>query len=175
MKPLEPSSRAAAAPGPKTAMPAARRRSARPATKGPSGPTTTKSTVCASANATGSGASTHVATCAMPGLPGAAYSAVQRGEAARARAKACSRPPEPMRRMRMGRDTTRPRAGRARPLTAYTITPGAPRFLGLCRAKLGINPCGERVHLAPQVWVQNLNQERYLGARPSIKSAQCFL
>ncbi len=44
-EPLEPSNCAAAADGPKTAMPSARNRSARPATSGASGPTTTKSMV----------------------------------------------------------------------------------------------------------------------------------
>ena len=43
VKPFEPSSCAAAFDGPKTRMPAARRSSARPATSGASGPTTTRS------------------------------------------------------------------------------------------------------------------------------------
>ena len=41
VKPFDPSSRAAAAEGPKTRMPCASRWSANPATRGASGPTTT--------------------------------------------------------------------------------------------------------------------------------------
>jgi hypothetical protein len=44
VKPLEPSSRAAAADGPNTLMPPARSASASPATSGASGPTTTRPT-----------------------------------------------------------------------------------------------------------------------------------
>ena len=51
MKPLEPSSAAAAALGPKALMPAASSRSTSPATSGASGPTTTKSIFCSLAKA----------------------------------------------------------------------------------------------------------------------------
>ena len=76
---LLPSSRAPAAPGPNVASPAARSRSASPATSGASGPTTTRSTPSSSASrdqplvdpptAT---SGTHRATSSIPGLPGAA-------------------------------------------------------------------------------------------------------
>ena len=44
---------------------------------------------------------THSASCAMPALPGAHQSLVVSGEAAIFQASACSRPPEPRRRMFM--------------------------------------------------------------------------
>ena len=94
------SSCAAAAVGPKTAMPRAAHSSASPAARGASGPTITASTasVVASAirpamSATATGR--HVASKAIPGLPGAAsrialgYSCLMR------HASACSRPPPP--------------------------------------------------------------------------------
>ena len=42
------------------------------------------------------------ATCAIPGLPGATCKAVTSPSRARARARACSRPPDPMTRTRIG-------------------------------------------------------------------------
>src|SRR3954451_18228870 len=97
---LEPSSCAAPAAGPKWAMPAASRRSARPATSGASGPMTTRPTDSPRASSTSpSRSSTPTATqracSAIPGLPGAARSSGRRGERASALTIACSRPPEP--------------------------------------------------------------------------------
>jgi hypothetical protein len=74
---FEPSSWAPACPGPKVGIPAARMRSASPAHSGASGPTTTRSTPCATATWTWPSRSitltgTQVATASMPGLPGAA-------------------------------------------------------------------------------------------------------
>src|SRR5690242_5740177 len=100
VKPFEPSSRAAAASGPNTAIPAARRASATPATRGASGPMTTRSTPWFRANsttATGShgSISTHSAQRDMPGLPGAAVNAWQLGDCLSRHASASSRPPDP--------------------------------------------------------------------------------
>ena len=106
-KALEPSRTAASLPGPKVSMPTSRRASATPATSGASGPMTTRSTLscCArSTTATGEAGSAEwsVAIDARPGLPGAAWSSVTDGSAARARPSACSRPPEPNRRIFTG-------------------------------------------------------------------------
>src|SRR5688572_29728660 len=106
VKPLEPSSCAAAALGPKVAIPAARAASATPATSGASGPTTSNSIDrlrASSTTACGSQGSiaTHSAQLAMPGLPGAAISWSQLGDCANRHASACSRPPEPSSRMFM--------------------------------------------------------------------------
>ncbi len=73
---LEPSSRAAAATGPKQRTPSAASASARPATSGASGPTTTRSTAAsraarASAATSSAGASSARASRRMPALPGA--------------------------------------------------------------------------------------------------------
>src|SRR4249919_566385 len=100
VKPLEPSSSAAAALGPKTATPAARSASATPATSGASGPITTRSMASLWASATTAVAShgsaaTHSAQRAMPGLPGAASSRPQLGDCLSRHASASSRPPEP--------------------------------------------------------------------------------
>ena len=97
---FEPSTRAAPADGPKTAMRARRRASPRPSTSGSSGPTTTSPTSRWWASATrpptsSTATSWQVATRAMPGLPGAQCSSRQVGLAASACASACSRPPEP--------------------------------------------------------------------------------
>ena len=76
MKLLEPSSLAAAAEGPRQAMPASSMRSAMPATSGASGPGTTKSMALARAQASRPSMSaapiaTGSASAAMPSLPGA--------------------------------------------------------------------------------------------------------
>ena len=76
MKPLEPSSSAAAALGPKALTPSAVSLSTSPSTSGPSGPTTTKSmalswTKRTSASTSSDPMGTSVATSAMPALPGA--------------------------------------------------------------------------------------------------------
>src|SRR5215218_7528859 len=109
VKPLEPSSRAAALRGPNVMNPAASRSSTMPATRGVSGPTTTRSTalrlqksITAAWSAISSG--THSASRAIPALPGAHHSLVVSGDAAIFQASACSRPPEPRRRMFMAAD-----------------------------------------------------------------------
>src|SRR6478736_3948074 len=100
VNPFEPSSRAAAALGPKAAMPVARSASATPATSGASGPITTRWIALSRASSTtalGSHGSivTHPAQRAIPGLPGAAISLSQLGDCLRRQASASSRPPEP--------------------------------------------------------------------------------
>src|SRR5690349_5913667 len=106
VKPLDPSSCAAAALGPNTAIPAARSASAAPATSGASGPITTRSialVLARSTTAAGSHGSsaTHSAQRAMPGLPGAARSLPQLGDCLSRHASASSRPPEPKSRIFM--------------------------------------------------------------------------
>src|ERR1700760_3761148 len=107
VKPLEPSSCAASRPGPNALMPAAARSSTIPAASGVSGPTTTSSTsFCLQNSMTAAwlvtSSATHSASRAMPALPGAHQSFVTSGDAAIFHASACSRPPEPMRRICMG-------------------------------------------------------------------------
>ena len=102
---------AAAALGPKQAMPLARTASATPATSGASGPTTTRSAASSTASAATAAGSVAVtgkieATCAMPGLPGAAARKSTDGSAARPTARACSRPPDPIRSTRTAADPT---------------------------------------------------------------------
>ncbi len=102
---LDPSIRAAAALGPKQAIPSARTASAAPATSGTSGPITTRSArqdTASPAIAAGSVRSTPSvsATAAVPGLPGAQPRAVTAGSCEAARARACSRAPEPITRTR---------------------------------------------------------------------------
>src|SRR3954471_14780470 len=97
--PLTPSSSAGPPP-----PPSAR---ATPATSGASGPTTTRSapdSAAAAANATGSpgSASSRCASARMPALPGAHHSSGCWGERARARIRACSRPPAPTTRTFIG-------------------------------------------------------------------------
>jgi len=91
-------------------MPAASRSSTMPATSGPSGPTTTKSIVLALQKAIAAAwsvmsSATHSASCAIPAFPGAQMSRSVSGLEASFQASACSRPPEPRRRMFMpGKD-----------------------------------------------------------------------
>ena len=104
---LDPSSRAASRLGPKQAIPRSRTASATPATSGASGPTTTRSaprSAASAATASPDSGSTSwsVATAAIPGLPGAAWTSVTPGSRERARARACSRPPVPMTRVFTG-------------------------------------------------------------------------
>src|SRR3954469_16497781 len=106
VNPFEPSSCAAAALGPKTAIPALRSASATPATNGASGPTTTRSMALALASSTTARASHGSAAAqsaqrAMPGLPGAAMSLPQLGDCLRRQASASSRPPDPKSRIFM--------------------------------------------------------------------------
>src|SRR6187431_2752519 len=106
VKLFELSSCPAALVGPNALKPEALRSSTMPAAIGASGPTTTKSTLLfrqKSITAAWSDISsaTHSASRAMPALPGAHHSFVTSGEAAIFHARACSRPPEPRRRMFM--------------------------------------------------------------------------
>src|SRR5882672_6519208 len=103
---LEPSIAAARARGPKTARPAAAKRSVRPATSGASGPITTRSTRSRRAKSTSASCAstpraTHCAWRAIPGLPGAAISVSTSGLWAIFQASACSRPPPPTMRIFM--------------------------------------------------------------------------
>src|SRR3954451_24731553 len=100
VKPFEPSSWAASALGPNTAMPSSRNALPTPATSGASGPMTTRSTLLAAASETtapGSheSISTQSAQRAIPGLPGAVMSVSQLGDCLRRQASASSRPPDP--------------------------------------------------------------------------------
>src|SRR4029079_767123 len=124
VKPLEPSSCAACLLGPNALMPALARSSTIPATSGVSGPTTTKSTLLVLQKSITAGWSvistaTHSASLAMPAFPGAHQSLVSSGEAAVFHARACSRPPEPSRRMFM----TGARCGDLRPKSVAQTSP----------------------------------------------------
>src|SRR5690349_22811885 len=104
---FEPSIRAAAALGPKQAIPTARTASAAPATSGTSGPITTRSARTprdSAATAAGSPAASGrcSATVPVPALPGAQTSEVTAGSAASPRHSACSRAPLPTTRTRTG-------------------------------------------------------------------------
>src|SRR4051812_5097103 len=106
VKPFDPSSCAAAALGPNTAIPASRSASPTPATSGASGPITTRpidSVLASSTIARGShgSPSTHSAQRAMPGLPGTAISRPQLGDCLSLQASASSRPPDPKSKMSM--------------------------------------------------------------------------
>ncbi|MCY1534913.1 hypothetical protein D9M68_702970 [compost metagenome] len=102
MKALEPSSWAAPAVGPKMSRPRERNRSTTPATSGASGPTMVSCTFFAAKSASCSSASTsmatfsHLASVAVPALPGATKTFSTRGSWATFQARACSRPPLPM-------------------------------------------------------------------------------
>ena len=141
-KAFEPSSCAAAPDGPNVANPAPRRASATPATSGASGPITTRSTASSRARRTtssGSVAATAwlVPTSAVPALPGATCTAATAGSAASDRARACSRPPEPI--TRMSTPAGYPSAPtvpveasrRCRPTTATTYQ--SHRIIPMCR------------------------------------------
>src|SRR5688572_15216015 len=116
---LLPSSRAASRAGPKQASPAAWNSSTTPATSGPSGPTIVSATpsFCASATRPGmslaaTGTFRHLASAAVPALPGATSTSVTRGDCASFQARACSRPPPPMTRTLTARSMTEvPHAG----------------------------------------------------------------
>src|SRR4051794_7572763 len=102
---FEPSSAAAASEGPKQRTPSARSASARPATRGASGPTMTRSASRATAAPTSAprsagSACSSSASAPMPGLPGAHSTSGAWGERRSARTMACSRPPEPPTRTR---------------------------------------------------------------------------
>ena len=92
---------AAAASGPKTAIPYSRSTSPTPATRGASGPMTTRSAPrCRASRVTSLGSvavtSWTIASSAMPGLPGAACRSLTPGSMLSARTIACSRPPPPI-------------------------------------------------------------------------------
>src|SRR5256885_4728063 len=100
VNPFDPSSCAAAALGPNTAMPALRSASPTPATSGASAPTTTRSIAsrCASptiARASQGSATMPSAQRAIPGFPGAASNRPQLGDCLSRHASASSRPPDP--------------------------------------------------------------------------------
>ena len=104
---FEPAISAAAAEGPKKASPAARTASPRPATSDVSGPQTTRSAFSATAAATSSGTASApmgtqrvFGTVAMPGLPGATTISSTSRLWASFHASACSRPPDPTKKMR---------------------------------------------------------------------------
>src|SRR3954454_8256250 len=106
VKPLEPSSCAAAALGPNAGMPSARRASPTPATNGASGPMTTSPAPLRFARSTTAALShgsiaTQSAQRAIPGLPGAAISPSQLGDCLSRHASASSRPPDPNNRIFM--------------------------------------------------------------------------
>src|SRR4051794_9478625 len=143
---FELSSRPAAWVGPNALKPDALRSSTMPAAIGASGPTTTKSTplrwqksITAKWSATSSG--THSASRAIPALPGAHHNFVSSGEAAIFHAKACSRPPEPSRRMFMEKagcgDSRAIRSHESHPLASEAaLGPGArTRTAGPAKAK----------------------------------------
>src|SRR5690606_21425953 len=102
VKAFEPSSWAAAAVGPKMSRPRARNRSTTPFTSGASGPTMVSCTFCAAKSASCSMASTsmatfsHLASVAVPALPGATKTFSTRLSCATFQARACSRPPLPI-------------------------------------------------------------------------------
>src|SRR5229473_2630103 len=106
VNPLDPSSCEACLLGPNALMPALARSSTMPAASGVSGPTTTRSTTLVRQNSitaawSAISSATHSASRAMPALPGAHQSFVTKGDAAIFHARACSRPPEPSKRMCM--------------------------------------------------------------------------
>src|SRR4051812_19790191 len=126
VKPFDPSSCAAAAFGPKTAMPASRSASATPATSGASGPTTTRSAATDLARSTTAAAlqgssATHSAQRAMPGLPGAATSRSHEDDCLSRQASASSRPPEPSSRIFM--DASDPASDDDRPGLLAKVSP----------------------------------------------------
>ena len=130
-KVFDPSICAAAALGPKTAIPFRRSTSAIPATSGPSGPITTRSALSVNARLRRPSASSartgwQRPIAAIPGLPGAAWSSVRPGLCSRRHASACSRAPEPTtttctRRGYLRRDRTAvfDREGGGRPLSRW--------------------------------------------------------
>src|SRR5512135_330538 len=105
-KSFELSSWAAAWVGPKIFSPAARKASTTPAARGASGPTTVRTIFSARAKSTSSatpvtGTLTTPSSRAVPALPGATNTLVERGERASFQARACSRPPLPITRIFM--------------------------------------------------------------------------
>ena len=100
---FEPSSREAACDGARQSKPLASNASLIPATKGASGPTTVKSidwlpakAVSASKSMTPMATFSHLASSAVPGLPGATNTRSTDDDSANFHANACSRPPLPI-------------------------------------------------------------------------------
>src|SRR3569623_2546618 len=109
-KDFEPASCAAILRGPKQRRPAARKRSTTPATSGPSGPTTVRSTCAARASCsrpsrsvTGTAAVRTPGSRAVPALPGATITSETRVDCLIFQARACSRPPLPITRTFIGK------------------------------------------------------------------------
>src|SRR5579883_610926 len=96
----------AAAVGPNTFSPCAAKISTIPPPSGSSGPMIVRSMACPAAHSAQAANSigfsgTFVASCAVPPLPGAQYSAVSSGDLLTAQQSACSRAPPPITRTRM--------------------------------------------------------------------------
>ena len=136
---------AASRSGPKTAIPASRSASATPAASGASGPTTTSSDGVARARPPrprpGRAGRRHrpgrAARCAIPALPGATSTSFTPGSPASFQASACSRPPPPTTRMRVGIDEASSAGHAVRPSPpgggASAATPA--RWSGSARAR----------------------------------------
>src|SRR3954471_4191101 len=106
VKPFDPSSCAAAAFGPNTAIPAARSASPTPATSGASGPMTTRSTRSRRARSriaseSHGSTATHSAQRASPGFPGTPSKRPQLGDCLSLQPSASSQPPDPKSNMSM--------------------------------------------------------------------------
>src|SRR5215217_4943598 len=147
VNPLDPSSWAACLPGPNALMPAAARSSTIPAASGVSGPTTTRSTALRwqksiTAGWSAMSSATHSASRAIPALPGAHHSLVVSGDAAIFQASACSRPPEPRRRMFMAADV----AGFGNPCGSI-----ASRFPGKLGCRNRLKPAIQAIMNEPRV------------------------
>src|SRR4029077_8522686 len=96
----------AAAVGPNARSPSCANRSTSPSVSGSSGPTTVRSIACSRAKRvrpfrSSGGTATHVATSALPALPGAHHTSSTCGLRPSLHARACSRPPPPTTRTRM--------------------------------------------------------------------------
>src|SRR5215471_11292811 len=154
VKPLEPSSCAAERLGPKALMPAAVRSSTMPAQSGASGPTTTRSIFCALQNAitaawSAMSSATNSHSRAMPALPGAHTRRPTSGLAASFHASACSRPPEPRRRMFMAAPPSRWTRFSAAGVACSDCIARDRRQHGarsMARWPRGLLPCGNRCY-----------------------------
>ena len=167
---LLPSSRAVAASWPNTGMPRARTASATPATRGTSGPATTRSgRFAAHQAATAAGASRSSATqapsSARASLPGAETSSTGVGEALSFKARACSRPPAPRSRIFMGAS-----AFQYRPAQPVLRSPGIvpPRFPRACPLQDPLRPPSGR--FAPDPWPKPRSLRMLLGIHPPVGS-----
>ncbi len=151
---FEPSSCAAALPGPNTGMPRSRTASATPATSGASGPMTTRSmrfSLAKIVTAAGSFTSraTSCASCPMPALPGAAKISCSASSARSARMMACSRAPEPRTRI-------------------FTRSSLPTRPAGFRRGRLGGSLLGHRRHrIGEEVRGRRAEFDAYVEAWPA--------